>query len=114
MEITQTLRSDFAAMNVCRSQGSVYEILILTRWRQDIGLAAADLANLYLLILVISCDISRLQRVYLARCFEINMSDVAIVHLVENLGRCAFSWPRRMSLLGLGALDVGDVHYVSC
>lgn len=41
------------------------------------------------------------------------MCHIAVVHLIENLGRSALSGSRGVPLPGLGALDVLDIHDVA-
>ena len=112
MEVAETFGTNFATKDVGSLQGCVYEILILSWRRQYIWFATANFSYFYFLIFIVSCNIGRLQWICQARGFEINVSNISVVHLTKYLGGGSLSWSWRMSLLGLRALDVCYFHNV--
>ena len=111
VEVAETFRAAFTAINVLRLQGSRLESFVLSLRRKHTGLGAHDLANIDdISILIVLVFVHRRQWVSDAAGFENLMSDITVIHL--RALEWALTLPKNMPSLRLAALDSTDAQNV--
>jgi len=112
VEIAKSLGSNSAHVNVRGLQALIYPFLVGSRWRQYAWFATRNISNVDQLSIFFSMDVGWLKRIGSSGALEITVGDISVIEgVVFSLSFSIWSW--RMSLSGLSALNILNIHHVS-